>query len=93
MEPRTEAHLATAQHNHDFARALLEPAVARVFSSPPLEWAVVVAFYAAVHYVNAYLWERQRYEPRPHDDRENAVTRAVGLRPSASPSPATPCSR
>lgn len=23
----------------------------------------IIAFYAAVHYVNAYLWERFRYEP------------------------------
>ncbi len=47
---------------------------------PPLDWAVVAAFYAAVHYVNAYLWERQRYEPHTHEARENAVARAVEVR-------------
>jgi hypothetical protein len=29
----------------------------------------VIAFYAAVHFVNAYLWEMHRIEPRDHADR------------------------
>jgi hypothetical protein len=28
-----------------------------------------MAFYAAVHYVNAYIWERYRIEPRSHAER------------------------
>ncbi len=40
---------------------------------------MVVACYAAVHYVNAYLWERQRYEPSNHDARVRAVARAADL--------------
>jgi hypothetical protein len=39
----------------------------------------VVAF-AAVHYVKAYLWEQQRYEPHSHDQRRNAVDRVVSMR-------------
>lgn len=35
--------------------------------------AAVIAFYATVHYVNAYLWERQRYEPRTHGERTQKV--------------------
>jgi len=40
---------------------------------PPLEWVAVIAFYAAVHLVNAYLWERYRIEPHSHADRSLRV--------------------
>jgi hypothetical protein len=84
MEARTEAHLATAERNHQFARVLLDPTARALLQPPPLEWAVTVAFYAAVHYINGYLWEAQRYEPRSHDDRETAVARTAALRACAS---------
>jgi|SRR5581483_11949117 len=37
------------------------------------EWVAVMAFYAAVHSVNAYLWETRRYIPRTHRDRRHAI--------------------
>lgn len=80
MDPRTEAHLTTAEAHRQFARALLTPRASTLLQPLPLGWAVVVAFYAAVHYVNALLWERQRYEPRTHQDRVAAVTRTRELR-------------
>lgn len=40
-----------------------------------------MAFYAAVHCVNAYLWESQRYEPGNHGDRSRGVRSDPQLRP------------
>ncbi len=84
MEPRTREHLARARRNRDVARSLLGPDGQRLVSPAPLEWAVVAAFYAAVHYVNAYLWEQQRYEPPDHARRDRAVATAAPLRSAAS---------
>jgi len=36
---------------------------------PPHEWVAVVAFYAAVHYLNGYLFEVRGYVPPNHDSR------------------------
>lgn len=80
MEPKTHDHLETAVRNRDIAMALIDPSFSIAVQPPPLEWVVVVAFYAAVHYVNAYLWQRQRYEPHDHAARENAVARAAEIR-------------
>jgi hypothetical protein len=44
-------------------------------------WAIVVAFYAVVHDVNAYLWERLRIEPRSHEERSRFVGTVADLRP------------
>lgn len=33
---------------------------------PPFEWGAVVAVYAAVHYVNAFLYERLGFTPDGH---------------------------
>ncbi len=73
MDPRTLLHLARAQHHRQVAQALGGPAGAHISDLPPLDWAVIAAFYAAVHYVNAYLWEAQRYEPADHVSRQQAV--------------------
>ncbi len=60
MEQKTADCLWTAERNSDLATELL----ATHMQTPPFDWAVVIAFYAAVHYVNAYLWERDnRYDP------------------------------
>ncbi len=42
MEARTEAHLATAERNYQFARVLLDPAASALLEPPPLEWAVTM---------------------------------------------------
>ena len=39
----------------------------------PWEWVAVIAFYAAVHYVHAYLWETARESPRNHRQRHVKV--------------------
>jgi hypothetical protein len=38
-------------------------------SPPPFEWAAVVSFYVAVHFVNGYLFEAHDYVPPDHDNR------------------------
>ena len=56
----------------NLARALLDPALANLKPSP-WKWVAVMAFYAAVHAVNAYLWEIRRYAPINHGDRGREV--------------------
>src|SRR5581483_12494085 len=46
---------------------------------PPYEWAAVAAFYAAVHYVNAFIWERLGQAPQDHHARRNFIARTVPL--------------
>ena len=78
MEEGTRQHLTTAVENREFARSLLGD---DEVSAAARRWAVVVAFYAAVHYVNAYIWERLRIEPANHEDRTTLVTTVTDLRP------------
>lgn len=70
MHRRTELHLLTARHNRDFAVTLVNT----YDDAPPsLNWAAVMAFYAAVHYVNAYLWEIAQVEPSSHSERAKLI--------------------
>ena len=69
MDQRTIEHLALAARNRDLARSLLAPGQ----QSQAPEWAAVIAFYAAVHLVNAYLWETFGREPVDHGERNLAV--------------------
>ena len=80
LEQPTQQHLVRARRNRDVADALAGAAAQGIISPPALEWAVVAAFYAAVHYVNAYLWEKLRAEPRDHRERTNMVARVHALR-------------
>ena len=73
MEKWTSDHLDTAERNRDLARSLLTASSSLGLSTPSFEWAAVIAFYAAVHFVNAYLWEQYRIAPRDHADRSYHV--------------------
>ena len=84
MELGTQEHLDTAERNRDLARALLNPTVAPGLATLPYEWVAVIAFYAAVHFVNAYLWERYRVAPRNHTERGNYVRHDPVLRRCAN---------
>ena len=79
MEQKTDEHLQAARRNRDFARALLGPSVAHL-SPAPWEWVVVIAFYSAVHYVNAYLWETARIDPSSHGERQARLRREPAIR-------------
>ncbi len=76
MDPQTRQHLRKALRNRRFAQIVLQSDEFGL-DPPPYEWAIVVAFYAAVHFANAYLWERLRQEPRNHDERRNMVYMAL----------------
>ena len=61
-------HLRQAEHNRDVADALSQ-------NNPvSLQWAVTCIFYAALHYVNAYLSYRIGRTPVNHGDRDAYVS-------------------
>ena len=66
MDQRTREHLDLAERDHKLAQDLLGLAASGTLRPPPYEWIAVVAFYAALHYVNAYLWEIQQRETNSH---------------------------
>ena len=84
MEQKTRNHLAKARRNERFAGVLflfyltpggITPRGQQPTPDQPAEllWSVVVAFYSAVHYVNAYLWEKYRFSPPNHAAREQRI--------------------
>lgn len=70
MDQKTLDHLRVARRNRDLARALLAQSE---LAPEPWEWVAVIVFYAAVHYVNAYLWERYHVDPANHGERTYGV--------------------
>ena len=80
MQARTLDHLTTAERNRAVAERLIDSANTQPISS---EWATVAAFYASVHLVNAFLWERQSIEPLNHEERSRFVYMSADLRPFA----------
>jgi hypothetical protein len=45
-----------------------------------VDWAAVAAFYAAVHYLHALLWEQHSLVPRDHPSRAGYVARTAPLK-------------
>jgi hypothetical protein len=72
MEQKTRDHIEVAQGNWQFAVWISHPAPDRPDQSNA--WAVVAAFYGAVHFVNAYLWEVHHTEPGNHHQRAASST-------------------
>lgn len=72
MDDTTDLHLLTARLNQQFATQVADSPLGAP-SGGELNWAAVAAFYAAVHYVNACLWEVARIEPRNHGDRQKHI--------------------
>ena len=70
MDQKTLDHLRVARRNRDLARALLAQSE---LAPEPWEWVAVMLFYSAVHYVNAYLWERYHVKPANHAERTYGV--------------------
>ena len=70
MDQKTLDHLRVARRNRDLARALLAQSE---LAPEPWEWVAVILFYSAVHYVNAYLWERYHVNPTNHGERTYGV--------------------
>ena len=70
MDQKTLNHLQVARRNRELARALLTQSE---LDPEPWNWVAVILFYGAVHYVNAYLWERYHVEPTNHAERTYGV--------------------
>ncbi|HEV59161.1 MAG TPA: hypothetical protein ENN87_16960 [Phycisphaerales bacterium] len=64
--PKTEEHVALACHNLDVLAYL---ALRPEFS----DWMVTVAFYAALHAVEAVLWHKEKKHGQSHDRRESIL--------------------
>lgn len=79
MDERTREHLQTAQANREYALAILLDEDA---TTTQLNWAAVAAFYAAMHAINAYLWELARLEPANHRECLDIVLRWPALQPA-----------
>lgn len=66
--PDTSAHIKKAEHNERFA------AIVRGQSSEFLDWAVTAYFYAALHYLEAYLAAKPAEKhPTSHGERQSLV--------------------
>jgi hypothetical protein len=78
MEETTREHLALAQRNQRFADRLRfadsNAEHSSLGQSPEILWSVVISFYSAVHYINAYLWEIDRFAPKTHAERTPRVS-------------------
>jgi len=73
----TSLHLARADADHAFA-VHLSDALHR--GDPiPAAWVIVVAYYCAVHCVNAYLWEIYDFAPSDHESRTRALHSSADL--------------
>ena len=80
VEDETADHLYIAEQNRNLALVLLGPAAERV-RPHRADWAGIVAFYSAVHYVNAFLWEVRRSAPTDHRERNEAIRAEAALQP------------
>ena len=80
VEDETFDHLYIAEQNRELALVLLGPDAERV-RPRRADWAGIVAFYSAVHYVNAYLWEARRFAPDNHRERNDAIGAEAALQP------------
>lgn len=65
--PTTSEHLARAQQNLRFAESF------DLKTTPYLDWVVTAYFYAALHLVDALLWEKDQLNPELHEHRRDCV--------------------
>lgn len=73
--PSEAMHRAAARRNEDLAARLADDAP---------EWGVVLAFYAALHWVDAY-FARQERHPRTHSERVRWIQQEDALHPIYDP--------
>lgn len=71
--PAKPIHVAKAQGNEGFALSL------SLDSQPKIDWALIALFYAAMHYVEAYLALTGQHL-RSHTHRDNVVGRDKNLK-------------
>jgi hypothetical protein len=77
--PEASAHIAKAEHNEKFAVAV------RGLSTEFLDWVVSAYFYAALHYLEAYLAANpMEKHPSSHGERQSYVANAFSRKSYAS---------
>lgn len=72
--PATSEHLGRARQNLRFAESF------ELQTTPYLDWVVTAYFYAALHLVDALLWEKDRLNPELHEHRRDYVKQKWYLR-------------
>ena len=72
--PNTQQHLIRAKQNLEFAKLF------DLQSTPYFDWVVVAYFYAALHLVDALLYEKEKIDPSRHELRRNYVREKWYLR-------------
>jgi hypothetical protein len=76
--PTTSEHLARAKQNLCFAESF------DLKTTPYLDWVVTAYFYAALHLVDALLWEKDHLNPDLHEHRRDYVREKWYLRAISS---------
>lgn len=72
--PTTPEHLARARQNLRFAESF------DLKTTAYLDWVVTAYFYAALHLVDALLWEKDRLNPELHEHRRLRQAEVVPAR-------------
>jgi hypothetical protein len=73
--PTRDEHVAKAEGNESFAFSI------KASDQPSIDWTLTALFYAAVHYVEAYLAKHLDSHLRSHLTRDKYIAREPGLRP------------
>jgi hypothetical protein len=84
MDAVAQAHLDKAGAYRTVVHTLAALPQAAANQPPLLDWAVVAAFYAAVHYINAFLLETTGQAPTAHGPRRSAMIGTKGARALAA---------
>jgi hypothetical protein len=79
MVPTKDEHVQKAQGNEAFA-ATIQPS-----NQTAIDWTLIVLFYAAVHYVEAYLEKHWGMNIRSHTTRDKYMGKEANLKPIFSP--------
>ncbi|MEC0089395.1 HEPN domain-containing protein [Paenibacillus macquariensis] len=74
--------MATAQqHKRQFEKNKATIAVVNQLDSPPNDWLITMAFYAAVHLIEGVIVDKTSKGTKDHKTRRVAMTRISTLRP------------
>lgn len=72
--PTKNQHLQKATHNENFLNAL------DISTTIYLDWLVTIAFYAALHFVDAYIALTYSKHPSKHQVRDNYIVKDTKLK-------------
>ena len=73
--PSTNEHITRAKQNLEFAQSFA------LANTKYIDWAVTAYFYAALHWVDALLCDKEYLHPADHQERNELVQKKWYLRP------------